>query len=151
MLTGNTIEPSENQHRTHGESANSIAVDHDLQVRIVETLAQRGVQTSDDLQVEVRERVVTIHGHVSSYYQRQLIVHSARLVPGVDRVRDALEVVAPANLRRSLCRADKFRSQWRCLGKIIALMAITVLFVSTGHAAGGIGRDSFHIAGGMAM
>jgi len=151
MLTLNTIPPLDGQNRTADESTNSIATDHDLRARIVETLAQRGVQTSDDLGVDVHDRVVTVYGHVSSYYQRQLIVHSARLVPGVDRVRDSLEVVSAAHVRRSLCRPDRSRSQWRSLGRIIALMAISLLFSSTGRAAGEFGKDSMHFAGGVAM
>jgi hypothetical protein len=151
MLTLDTIPTSDLQNRTADESTNSIATDHDLRARIVETLAQRGLQTSDDLGVDVHDRVVTVYGHVASYYQRQLIVHSARLVPGVDRVRDSLEVVAAAHVRRSLCRPDRFRTQWRCLGRIIALMAISHLISSTGQAACEFGTDSTHLAGGEAM
>ena len=49
-------------------------------------MAQRGIRLSDELTLDVYRRAVTIRGRVDSYYQRQLLIHSIRLVPGISGI-----------------------------------------------------------------
>jgi osmotically-inducible protein OsmY len=85
------------------------AFDRGLRTRILEKLAQRGIWPSADLSVEVDALGVRLAGRVPSYYQRQLIVHSASQVTGRDVIEDAIEVVSPDDARRSLCRTNARR------------------------------------------
>jgi osmotically-inducible protein OsmY len=75
----------------HRESAELVSIDRILRERILEGLAKRGIRIAGNLTLDVHNRAVTVSGRVDSYYQRQLIVHSIRLVPGVGELTDAVE------------------------------------------------------------
>lgn len=85
------------------ESSAIASIDRRLRALVLERLSFRGISPSRDLAIEVHLRDVSVRGRVHSYYQKQLIVHSIRLVPGVRGVHDALEVIPPNIDRRSLC------------------------------------------------
>jgi len=76
---------------TAGGRPDVVSIDWQLRERILQGLAKRGIRISEDLTLDVRNRAVTVRGRVDSYYQRQLIVHSIRLVPGVGELTDAVE------------------------------------------------------------
>ena len=70
-------------------------IDRHLRERILDRLAQRGIRLSDELTLDVYQRAVTIRGRVDSYYQRQLLLHSIRLVPGISGIEDVVDVGSP--------------------------------------------------------
>jgi hypothetical protein len=111
----------------NGERADTLSIDRHLRESILEGLAQRGIRVSHELTLDVDHRVVTVRGRVESYYQRQLIVHSIRLVPGVGELKDAVDVVPPADPRRSLCQPQFVRSRWGTVSKVTALLAVALL------------------------
>jgi hypothetical protein len=76
-----------------------VSDDRDLRERILGKLALQGIRLSPCLAVEVEGRVVTVRGVVSSYYERQLIVHSICLVSGHYQLHDLIKVVTPASER----------------------------------------------------
>lgn len=110
----------------NGERADAVSIDRHLRESILEGLAKRGIRISDELTLDVHHRAVTVHGRVHSYYQRQLIVHSIRLVPGVGELKDALDVVPPADPRTSLCRPHPTDCRWANASRAIALVAIAL-------------------------
>jgi hypothetical protein len=73
--------------------------DRDLRERILRKLALQGIRLSPCLALDVEGRVVTVRGVVSSYYERQLIVHSVFLVSGHYELHDLIKVVTPASER----------------------------------------------------
>jgi osmotically-inducible protein OsmY len=48
------------------------------------------------LAVDVQRGEVTIRGCVGSFYERQIAIQTCRLVPGIDRLIDALDVADAA-------------------------------------------------------
>jgi hypothetical protein len=76
-----------------------VSDDRDLRERILSKLALQGIRCSPCLALDVQGRVVTVRGVVSSYYERQLIVHSIFLVPGHFELHDLIKVVTPARER----------------------------------------------------
>jgi hypothetical protein len=111
----------------NGEHVDSVSIDQHLRESILEGLAKRGIRVSDELTLDVDHRAVTVRGRVESYYQRQLIVHSIRLVPGVGELKDAVDVVPPADPRRSLCQQQPLHSRWGSISKAMALLAVALL------------------------
>jgi hypothetical protein len=71
---------------------------------------------------------VIVRGKVHSYYQRQLIVHSIRLVPGVRDVHDSLDVVTPSDAR-SVCPPRIIRSRWRQIASAASFL-VTLIMLS---------------------
>jgi hypothetical protein len=76
-----------------------VSDDWDLRERILRKLVLQGICLAPCLTLEVHERVVTVRGNVSSYYERQRIVHSILLVPGHYELHDLIAVVPPAGRR----------------------------------------------------
>jgi osmotically-inducible protein OsmY len=46
------------------------------------------------LSVNVRGGEVTLRGHVSSFYEKQIAIQTCRLMRGIERLIDAVEVAA---------------------------------------------------------
>jgi len=107
----------------NGEDADTFSIDRHLRERILDRLAQRGIRVSDELTLDVHQRAVTVRGRVDSYYQRQLIIHSIRLVPGIGAVQDAVDVAPPTDPQRFLCQPEAPTSRRRGLIRAIALIA----------------------------
>jgi hypothetical protein len=135
-----------------GDLADAVSIDRHLRERILDRLAQRGIRVSDELTLDVHQRAVTVRGRVDSYYQRQLIIHSIRLVPGIGALQDAVDVAPPADPRRFLCQPEPANSRQRSLIGAIALAASAICLLSCGKAARDFGNICDHpIAGGGAM
>lgn len=101
----------------------TVSIDRHLRERILERLAQRGIRLSSELTLAVHQRAVTVRGRVDSYYQRQLIIHSIRLVPGIGALEDAVDVAPPADPRRFLCQPGPPLSRQRGLSPATASIA----------------------------
>jgi BON domain len=83
------------------------ATDADLVRRARAYLASRGFLSFRRLEIESRGAVVTLTGTLSTYYERQVALESARRVVGVLGVVDAIRVgagrpAAPPNFARLL-------------------------------------------------
>lgn len=70
----------------------SIELDHDLEHRVINYLAQQHFPQLHAVEVRARQGVVTIRGCVSSFYERQLCIHCCQRVAGVVRLNDQIEV-----------------------------------------------------------
>ena len=118
---------SESRDRiANAELTDVISIDHHLRERILDRLAQRGIRVSDELTLDVHQRAVTVRGRVDSYYQRQLIIHSIRLVAGVGDLQDAVDVAPPADPRRFLCQQHPVDSRRRGMTQALAPAAIAI-------------------------
>jgi len=127
LISASTQIPAESRDRIAGaELTDVISIDHHLRERILDRLAQRGIRVSDELTLDVHQRAVTVRGRVDSYYQRQLIIHSIRLVPGIGALQDAVDVAPPADPRRFLCQPEPPTSRQRGLISAIALIAVAI-------------------------
>lgn len=69
--------------------------DLDLAERVGRALAATGYGPMRDIQVTVQARLVILEGRAPSYYLKQVAQASALAVPGVERVRNDLEVGRP--------------------------------------------------------
>ena len=67
----------------------------DLKRRVTSFLAQQGVSSVHHLNIEVNGGTVTLHGRVSSFYERQLCISCCRHVAGVVTFVDDLTVALP--------------------------------------------------------
>jgi hypothetical protein len=130
----------------------SIAIDRHFYDIILEKLGERGIQPSPSLTVDVRDRVVTVSGRVTSYYQRQLIVHTVRLIPGIAELRDLIHVIVPVQTTVSLCPSWQSGPRWRDVANALALVTISSFWLPCGAGVCEHGRDSGSvISGGMTM
>jgi osmotically-inducible protein OsmY len=118
--------PESHDRNAGDELADTVSIDRHLRERILDRLAQRGIRVSDELTLDVYQRAVTVRGRVDSYYQRQLIIHSIRLVPGIGNLQDAVDVAPPADPRRFLCQPEPARSRQRGLIRAMALAAVAI-------------------------
>ena len=83
------------------------ATDADLVRRVRAYLASRGFLSFRRIEIESHGGIVTLTGTLSSYYERQVALESARRVAGVLGVVDAIRVgaerpSAPPNFARVL-------------------------------------------------
>ncbi len=69
--------------------------DRRLAERVARTLRATGYGPLRDLEVTVHERLVILGGRVPSYYLKQIAQATALAVPGVEQVRNDLEVGRP--------------------------------------------------------
>ena len=69
-----------------------IATDQDLQRRVVSFLAGRYLPSLRQLEVDVQEGIVTLRGRVTSFYEKQVAIHSCQRVAGVRKLVDAVDV-----------------------------------------------------------
>lgn len=67
-------------------------MDRDLAIRVTSFLRQSSVPTLRRIAVEVRSGIVTLHGRVHTFYQRQLCLQCCQRVAGVIRLIDQIEV-----------------------------------------------------------
>ena len=70
----------------------SEAADRDLERRVKSFLFERQMQALRLLEVACSRGVVTLCGHVGSFYEKQLALSACQRVAGVRRLVDAVEV-----------------------------------------------------------
>ena len=73
----------------------------DLKRRVSNFLAQQGVHSVHRLNIEVNGGSVTLHGLVSSFYERQLCISCCQRTAGVARLIDNLTVALPPSRQTS--------------------------------------------------
>ena len=66
--------------------------DRELERRVIGFLVQCRIPSLRRIVVEVREGIVTLHGRVQSFYQRQLCLNCCQRVAGVVKLVDLIEV-----------------------------------------------------------
>jgi len=67
----------------------------DLKRRVTSFLAQQGVNSAHRLNIEVNGGIVTLHGMVFSFYERQLCISCCQRIAGVVTFIDNLTVSLP--------------------------------------------------------
>lgn len=72
----------------------------DLRQRIESELAQHPSLETEHLRIAVHEGIVTLHGHVPSYPQKQAVEDRMCPLPGVKGVANELEVQLPPKYKR---------------------------------------------------
>jgi hypothetical protein len=80
-------------------AARSEAIHPDVELarRVSAFLRDRGVASAQALDIEARQGTVHIAGRVRTYYEKQLVYHTASRVAGVLQVTTDLQVVEPAD------------------------------------------------------
>jgi len=73
------------------DQLNALA-DHDLARRVYSFLTDRLRPSTRNLQVESRQGVITLSGHVCSFYEKQLLQEASQRVAGVIGIRNVLDV-----------------------------------------------------------
>lgn len=68
--------------------------DLEIQRRVVVHLAEKNRPSLRRLAVQVHHGMVTLSGCVTSYYEKQLAIHSGQAVAGCGRLVDAVQVAA---------------------------------------------------------
>ena len=63
-----------------------------LASRICTQLAETNHASLRRLSVDVKRGEVTLRGHVSTFYEKQVALQACRLLAGIDRLIDAVEV-----------------------------------------------------------
>ena len=105
--------------------------DRDLERRVAAFLASRNVPALRLIHVEAHEGRVTLRGRVRSFYEKQLGQHSARNVPGVVELVDAIEVAQP---REGLTSRVRFSLSPAVLGYLTAAILVVATFGTTGYS-----------------
>jgi osmotically-inducible protein OsmY len=65
-----------------------------LASRICTQLAETNHASLRRLSVDVHGGEVTLRGHVSTFYEKQMAIQTCRLLAGIERLIDAVEVAA---------------------------------------------------------
>jgi len=68
--------------------------DGSLASQISAQLAETNRASLRRLSVDVRDGAVTLRGHVGSFYEKQVALQACRLLAGIERLIDAVEVAA---------------------------------------------------------
>jgi osmotically-inducible protein OsmY len=68
--------------------------DHAIMVKVNEQLQNRGMRAPCHVGVTSQKGTVTLSGKIQYHHQRQIAVHAAQNVEGVQRVVDQMEVIA---------------------------------------------------------
>lgn len=76
----------------------SFSRDWDLKQRVVNFLGQKQVARRDQVRVDVTEGLVTLHGYVRSFYEKQLIISACQRVAGVISIIDNVQVLDAAEI-----------------------------------------------------
>lgn len=69
-----------------------VARDVETTHRLHRSLAASGVPELQNVDIGVRDGRVVLRGSVGSYYQKQLAQETARIVPGVDSIKNEIVV-----------------------------------------------------------
>ena len=72
----------------------SFSRDWDLKQRVVNFLRQKNVLRHENVRIDVTEGLVTLRGHVRSFYEKQLLISACRHVAGVISIMDEVEVIS---------------------------------------------------------
>jgi osmotically-inducible protein OsmY len=68
--------------------------DQEIQRRVMGQLAEMNRPSLRRLEVQVHQGMVTLSGNVTSFYEKQLAIHSCVSVAGCGRMVDAVHVAA---------------------------------------------------------
>jgi osmotically-inducible protein OsmY len=68
------------------------SADRDIATQIISHLSDTNRANLRRLSVDVRAGEVTLRGCVASFYEKQIAIQACRILPGIDRLIDALEV-----------------------------------------------------------
>jgi osmotically-inducible protein OsmY len=68
------------------------STDRQLERAIADQLAETNRQGLRRLDVNVADGNVTLRGRVTSFYEKQLAIQTCRVLAGIDRLIDAVEV-----------------------------------------------------------
>lgn len=68
--------------------------DQELQLRVKGQLAEKNRPSLRRLDVRVHQGMITLSGSVTSFYEKQLAIHSCVSVAGCGRLVDAMQVAA---------------------------------------------------------
>ena len=69
-----------------------VSADRAIATQIVSHLADTNRANLRRLSVDVQAGEVTLRGSVASFYEKQIAIQICRILPGIDRLIDALEV-----------------------------------------------------------
>lgn len=68
--------------------------DSTLAEKIADRVQSKHGPVRTHLRIDVRNDVATLQGIATSFYQKQIWLHAAASVPGINRVVDSIEVVS---------------------------------------------------------
>jgi osmotically-inducible protein OsmY len=74
---------------------------HSIKTEVLAELAWEPLVNADHLGVTARDGVVTLTGHVESYWQKRAAEKSASRVKGVKAIAEEIEVRLPVHIKRS--------------------------------------------------
>jgi osmotically-inducible protein OsmY len=75
--------------------------DHELKTNVLAELAWEPSISADHIGVTAKEGVVTLSGHVDSYWQKQAAERAAGRVKGVKALAEEIEVRLPIHIKRN--------------------------------------------------
>ena len=78
-----------------------MTTDHSIKTEVLAELAWEPMVNADHLGVTVRDGVVTLTGHVESYWQKRAAEKSASRVKGVKAIAQEIDVRLPLHITRS--------------------------------------------------
>ena len=78
-----------------------MSTDHSIKTEVLAELAWEPMVNADHLGVTARDGVVTLTGHVESYWQKRAAEKSASRVKGVKAIAEEIEVRLPVHIKRS--------------------------------------------------
>lgn len=78
-----------------------MTTDHSIKTEVLAELAWEPMVNADHLGVTVRDGIVTLTGHVESYWQKRAAEKSASRVKGVKAIAEEIEVRLPVHIKRS--------------------------------------------------
>lgn len=78
-----------------------MSTDHSIKTEVLAELAWEPMVNADHLGVTVRDGIVTLTGHVESYWQKRAAEKSASRVKGVKAIAEEIEVRLPVHIKRS--------------------------------------------------
>lgn len=78
-----------------------MTTDHSIKTEVLAELAWEPMVNADHLGVTVRDGIVTLTGHVESYWQKRAAEKSASRVKGVKAIAQEIDVRLPLHITRS--------------------------------------------------
>jgi osmotically-inducible protein OsmY len=70
-----------------------IGTDERLAQNVASAVRTAGVRYVPGLRIVASQGRVTLHGLARTFYEKQLVIHAAQRVPGVERVIDEMDVL----------------------------------------------------------